>query len=115
MYPPGNLYKAIKPVMRGHDADIVVAKIKSIVDDVGGWLTVSQANKILGMAEKLGIREKRGMPNLIVQLCHLPWDVDLKLGTYGLCYYGNFGDAPSLQRAIDMLRGRAQQRTTVYP
>lgn len=109
MYPPGDLYKAIKPLIRGNDAEKIAALITSVVDLVGGWLTVAQANKLLARAEETNVREYF-LCKLVVQLCHLPWDVDLKLGGCGLCYYGNYGDAPSLQDAINMLRVREKKR-----
>jgi len=113
MYPPGDLYKAIKPIIRGPDAEKIGLLIVSIVDLVGGWLTAEQTNKLLARAEQAGAR-KYFICNLLVQLCHLPWDVDLKLGGCGLCYYGNFGDSPSLQLAINMLCTREKKRVNRY-
>ncbi len=114
LYPPGNLYPAIKQLVRGANAKKVAGQIAAMVAEVGGWLTVAQANKLLARAEKHGILEFP-VRSTIVQLCHLPWDVDLKLGCDGLCYYGYNGDPPPLYTAIGMLKEREKNRISPYP
>jgi hypothetical protein len=42
--------------------------------------------------------------NMLVSFCEKPWDVDLKLGSHGLCYFGNFGDKPGVVNGINIIR-----------
>lgn len=43
------------------------------------------------------------LEQFLVCLCQTPWLVDVKLASSGVCYFGDFGDTPSILRTIGLL------------
>lgn len=67
-------------------------------------ITVDQTELLLKKCISKGFfDEPHGkLRNLLVALCIEPWKVDVKLGSYGVCYHGNFGDTPSIRGCIEL-------------
>lgn len=79
----------------------------NILKCVGLKLSIDQVETILQMGEKISLFDGDGyvFRNMFVQMCIFPWKVDVKLGTHGVCYFGNLGEDPtSLFNMLHLLK-----------
>ena len=68
------------------------------------FLSVDLIEKLLIISDKLnGIPKAYALKNCLVSMCSCPFAINIKLGGCGLCYHGNFGEVPSLDRYIKLL------------
>ena len=80
----------------------------------GTLFDVEQTHTLLRRSEAVYDPDNRyRLVNMLVGLCLTPWDVDVRLGTHGVCYNGFFGECPRLETAIahaGRTRARVLQR-----
>lgn len=70
-------------------------------------LTVLQTETILQYCLDKGlfeVRENYVLRNIFVAMCKHPWNVDMRLGSHGVCYHGNLGDKPSIIEGINLIK-----------
>ena len=98
-----NLTKAIRQIIKSNnDGQKIANLIISIARIIPGHITLDESEQFLQElinSGKIFYRHR----NILVRLCSEPWNVDLNLGTYGLCYFGNGGKKPTLDYAIKIL------------
>jgi hypothetical protein len=56
-------------------------------------LNVDQCEMLLNIVDTVP-KDASCLKNFLVALCDTPWKVDINLGSFGVCYYGNLGDVP---------------------
>ena len=71
-------------------------------------LKVSECDELLRIAQKFLVSQSNNnnyqILNLLVCSCREPWDVEPKLGNYGICYHGNMGETHDKFRLITQLQ-----------
>jgi hypothetical protein len=113
VYPSNDsLFQSILTLMKGSDPRKVASLILQLAGGIGGFLSIAQAETILIKAKDEGL-SVHYIQNNVVKLCNQPWDVNSELGGCGVCYYGNFGDRPFLQKAIDILNYNFKMRKDI--
>lgn len=78
------------------------------LDSKGPCLSIEQVEILLKLVIDKGFfisKNSNRLRNLLVALCREPWNIDVNLGTHGVCYYGNLGEIPSVNKAIILLHG----------
>jgi len=81
----------------------LTAMIKKLGNEISGFMSLTEAESILQYLED-NAKNTSEIGNMIVRMCNTPWLVDVKLASSGVCYFGNFGDKPSLEHALSILR-----------
>lgn len=74
----------------------------------GSFASLSEVEAMLTNAQNNQICTKI-VPSLLVSMCNEPWNVAAALGSYGVCYHGNLGDAPSLEPGFRVLKRNAKE------
>ena len=96
---------------------IVIDKLKTTIcetyqdlyqeNKVPIYISVSMSEQLLKIAQEKQIFEIKPsghqIKNLLVALCENPWDVDVAVGGYGVCYHGNMGEPPTFPQAMQVL------------
>lgn len=76
-------------------------------DNLLTLLTVNETEELLQIAKDRSLMscDDGGykLYNVIVSLCDHPWDVDVALGSHGVCYHGNMGKVPNVYFGIELL------------
>ena len=100
----GDIIKAVRQIIKKQtNPEKISALITQVGQQLPGYVTVDEAESVLQELINKGTIHY-SVRNMMVRLCNQPWAVDRNLATHGLCYYGNFGETPSLSQAIDILR-----------
>lgn len=86
------LLKALTKVLK-QNSNNVSKLITQISYEVKGFLSITQTESLLDIAKTRGILDSEIEKNL-VKLCNVPWNVDVNLGSVGVCYHGNMGYTP---------------------
>jgi hypothetical protein len=99
-----DLVQIINHVIKKQNDSINISHlIKQIGIFCEGYISVDEAESILQYLQDNG-KIHYTVRNMIVRLCNQPWLIDLKLGSHGLCYFGNFGELPTLTHALQILQ-----------
>ena len=105
------LFRAIWQIAQRHTNDETIARlIKDLAKQNPGYITLDQSENLLRYLHDNN-KLHYSVRNMAVRLCNKPWQVDKRLATHGLCYFGNFGGEPTIKSGIDILkynRGRSE-------
>jgi uncharacterized protein YeeX (DUF496 family) len=84
------------------DKTKLISLIHNIGNEISGFMSLTEAETILQYLKDNG-KNASEIGNMIVRMCNTPWLVDVKLASSGVCYFGNFGDIPSLSLLLSLL------------
>jgi uncharacterized protein YeeX (DUF496 family) len=99
------------------DKTKLISLIHNIGNEISGFMSLTEAETILQYLKDNG-KNTCEIGNMIVRMCNTPWLVDVKLASSGVCYFGNFGEIPSLNELLTLLcsnRGHTFKSVSYQP
>jgi hypothetical protein len=84
------------------DKTKLISLIHNIGNAISGFMSLTEAETILQYLKDNG-KNASEIGNMLVRMCNTPWLVDVKLASSGVCYFGNFGEVPSLNELLILL------------